>query len=186
MRKLLETFPLTVDEVRSDYFSGAIGLTHCPGMNPVPGTPWDRNLDEDLSQIKGWGAVIVVTLLEDTEFEKLRVPNLGDVVSDLGMEWLHLPLKDRCAPSNEFETCWRMASPKLRSILEDGDKVFIHCQAGLYRSGTIVAKLLIEFGEAPANAIELVRAARRYDAIDDIELENYLSQTRRNIDRSNA
>ena len=46
------------------------------------------------------------------------------------------------------------------SRLEAGEKVFLHCRAGLGRSGTITAALLISGGMMPDDAIRAVRAVR--------------------------
>jgi ADP-ribosyl-[dinitrogen reductase] hydrolase len=41
---------------------------------------WDRDLDLDLDAIREWGAVAVVTLLEERECALLRVEGLGDEI----------------------------------------------------------------------------------------------------------
>ncbi len=41
-----------------------------------------------------------------------------------------------------------------------GEKVLIHCQAGLNRSGLVAGQVLIRDGHAPADAIALLRAKR--------------------------
>jgi protein-tyrosine phosphatase len=51
-------------------------------------------------------------------------------------------------------------SGTLRDALERGDKVLVHCAAGLGRTGMLVARLLVDAGQAPGEAIARVRRAR--------------------------
>lgn len=51
----------------------------------------------------------------------------------------------------------------------------MHCKGGLGRAGTVAARLLIEFGQAPEDAIACVRAARP-GAIETHQQETYLRQ----------
>jgi protein-tyrosine phosphatase len=41
-----------------------------------------------------------------------------------------------------------------------GERVLVHCAAGLGRTGTLAAALLVAFGQAPQAAIEQVRRVR--------------------------
>lgn len=52
-----ETHPLRVG-------NGLLGLTFCPGKrgDSVYGAPWARDLDTDLSAIRGWGAGLSVSV----------------------------------------------------------------------------------------------------------------------------
>jgi ADP-ribosyl-[dinitrogen reductase] hydrolase len=44
--------------------------------------------------------------------------------------------------------------------LVNGGRVLVHCKGGLGRAGTIAARLLVELGEKPENAIAQVRLVR--------------------------
>ena len=50
--------------------------------------------------------------------------------------------------------------PALRARLAAGERVLVHCKGGLGRTGLVAARLLVEFGVAPADAVARVRAAR--------------------------
>jgi ADP-ribosyl-[dinitrogen reductase] hydrolase len=80
--------------------------------------------------------------------------------------WLHLPIRDLCAPDSVFESEWICAGSRLRGILRGGGRVLVHCRGGIGRAGMIAARLLIELGERPEAAIAAVRAARSPSAIE--------------------
>jgi ADP-ribosyl-[dinitrogen reductase] hydrolase len=93
----------------------------------------------------------------------------------LGIEWHHLPIRDVDVPDDEFEDQWKTSGPRLRSLLLEGKKVVIHCLGGLGRTGTIAARLLVEFGASPAEAIKAVRTARP-GAIETTEQQEYVTK----------
>jgi ADP-ribosyl-[dinitrogen reductase] hydrolase len=121
---------------------------------------WERDLAIDLDAVRAWGAVAVVTLVETRELAMLRVSKLGAEVARRGMSWFHLPIVDVSTPDAAFERRWKSAGEELRSILQGGADVLIHCRGGLGRAGTIAARLLIELGMDPRTAIAEVRRVR--------------------------
>jgi ADP-ribosyl-[dinitrogen reductase] hydrolase len=152
--------PLRIAELPAA--AGLIGITLCPGKKGASqfGGHWNRDLALDMSAIRAWGATAVVTLLEKHEFETLSVEALPEAVAWAGIEWHHLPVTDVHAPDERFEMRWVYAGVRLRERLRAGERVLIHCRGGLGRAGTVAARLLVEFGATPADAIARVRAAR--------------------------
>jgi ADP-ribosyl-[dinitrogen reductase] hydrolase len=156
-----ESHPLRIDAVAAPG-GGEIGMTFCPGKHQIDGMTanWQRDLALDLDRIRDWGAVAVVTLMEEHELTRYGVAGLGAAVAARGMAWLHVPIIDVDIPRAPFEAAWVTAGPRLRGWLREGRRVLLHCKGGLGRTGTIAAKLLIEQGTQPAAAIRAVRAAR--------------------------
>lgn len=165
--------PLRIDTLPAG--AGEIGITFCPGKQGPGGADfaWRRDLEQDLDALAGWGARAVVTLIEDFEFGLLGVPALGRRVQARGMEWLHLPIADLQAPDARFEDGWRAAGPRLVQHLRARGRIVLHCRGGLGRSGTVCARLLVELGETPAQAILRTRQARP-GAIETPGQEQYL------------
>jgi ADP-ribosyl-[dinitrogen reductase] hydrolase len=67
----------------------------------------------------------------------------------------------------------RVAGEELRSILRRKLDVLVHCRGGLGRARTIAARLLVELGMEPVNAIASVRAVRP-GAIETREQEKFI------------
>jgi ADP-ribosyl-[dinitrogen reductase] hydrolase len=76
------------------------------------------------------------------------------------MRWIHLPIADGWIPDQDFELNWRSTGEDVRVLLRNGQDVLVHCRGGLGRAGTIAARLLIELGTDPVNAMAMVRKAR--------------------------
>jgi len=159
---------------------GTLGVTFCPGKSDPMSSDglWSRDLPADLGSLRAWGAQALVTLLEDDEFSLLHVPKLGEMAESAGLDWYHLPIPDMAAPGWQFERRWVYAGVRLRRLLRRGGKVVIHCRVGLGRSGTIAARLMVELGLLPAEAIRQVRRARP-GAIQTSEQERHVELVRR-------
>lgn len=154
---------------------GVLGLTFCPGKSgpSVFGDHWDRDLDLDLDAARAWAASMVLTLVESHELDMLRVAGLGAAVEARGMTWLHAPIKDVSIPDAAFERRWTLIGHVLRSELDKGNRVVVHCRGGRGRAGLIAARLLVEFGAEPNAAVATVRAARP-GTIETREQEDYV------------
>jgi protein-tyrosine phosphatase len=116
--------------------------------------------EERLLRLQAEGIRAVVTLVGEAEMALLGFADLGRRVRALGMAWVHLPIGDFAAPARDFEAGWREAAPALRAELARGGAVFVHCRMGLGRTGTVGARLLVEMGMAPDEALRAVRDAR--------------------------
>jgi ADP-ribosyl-[dinitrogen reductase] hydrolase len=153
--------PLRIDWVAVPAFSGRIGMTLCPGKQQMVALsgPWARDLELDLQVITAAGARAIVTLLEEHEFAILGVPQLPQMLAQR-FAWYWLPIPDGGVPDAGFEQRWRISGTEIRERLERGEKVVVHCRAGLGRTGTIAARLLMEFGMDARSALVAVRSAR--------------------------
>ncbi len=165
---------LKIDHVTAP--SGAvIGMVHMPGRNHIDhlGRTWSRDLTDDLSVIEDWGAAGLVTLVERHEFGVLGAPGFADAVTGRRFTWFYFPISDMCAPGTSFMKGWADQGHALLAHLDAGERFVVHCAGGLGRTGTLVAKLLIENGMPADTAINTVRRARP-GAIESAEQERYL------------
>ena len=170
--------PLRIASVTPGEGHGRIGITLCPGKTDPAGMsgPHARNLEADLDKVQHWGATAVLSLITDEEFDDLSVRNLPDAVRDRHMEWLHAPIPDGWPPGRDFEDAWSVAGEAMRDRLRLGFDVLVHCRGGLGRAGTVAARLLVELGASPEEAISRVRDARSPHAIETAAQEAHVAQ----------
>ena len=173
-----ENSPLRIAAVTPGDGQGRIGITLCPGKTDPAAMsgPVARNLPTDLDAIRDWGATAVVSLITHEEIKYLGVSNLGKEVQDRHMEWWHAPIPDGEPPDPTFEREWAVAGEAIRDRLRLGFDVLVHCKGGLGRAGTIAARLLVELGADPGDAIRSVRGARSPDAIETTCQEKHVRQ----------
>lgn len=173
------THPLQIAEVRASPSHGRIGITFCPGKHDhfAYTGAWERDLGIDLDAIAAWGAKLVLTLVELTELQSLKVPQLGHEIKHRDIEWCHLPIADYSVPGEKFEQQWKTEGHVIREMLRYGDDVLVHCKGGLGRAGMIAARLLAELGMEPEEAIRSVRHVRK----GAIETPSQLALVRRTV-----
>jgi len=170
-----DTHPLRIDYVPVANVTGKIGLTFCPGKRceGLYGGTWERDLAKDLAVIENLGSKVLVTLMESHEFAILGVPEFPNTLEGSAIEWLHLPILDMNVPDDKFEHQWRIIGPRLHARLADGDTIVIHCRGGLGRTGLVAARMLVEAGLSPVDAVETVRRAREH-SIETYAQEHYV------------
>ncbi|MFD1195458.1 ADP-ribosylglycohydrolase family protein [Seohaeicola saemankumensis] len=154
--------PLQIAVVQPFKGSGRIGITFCPGK-VQPGAmsgSWQRDLGLDLDAVSNWGAVAVLTLIEDHELATLKVTDMGAQVRARHMDWFHLPIPDVSVPDAAFERQWKTVGTDLMNRLRAGFDVLVHCKGGLGRAGIIAARLMVELSVTAAEAVKAVRSVR--------------------------
>ncbi len=153
---------LRIDAVDVPRVSGRLGLCSCPGgrLAAMPGHDPATALAADVAAIRAFGAAGVVSLVEEHELTRLGVTSMPAQLRRAQLWWKHLPIPDMGVPDELFEQRWQGEGAQLRDTLRMGGHVVLHCWAGLGRTGTIAARLLVEFGMEPAAAILRVRHAR--------------------------
>ena len=161
--------------VGSGRWRGQVSMSCCPGratQQLFPSMSQDQ-LERDVGTIARWGAKALVTLLDVVELARLQVQKLPSLAPAAKLAWYHLPLSCGMLPDAEFDRSWNNVSLRLQDILREGGKVSMHCQDGGDRTGLITARLLIELGCQPQDAMNGVRAARP-GILRSAELVDYL------------
>jgi ADP-ribosyl-[dinitrogen reductase] hydrolase len=136
-----------------------------------------ERIKDDLKLIAAWKPKAVLSLMEEEELQGAGAPVhlLAEELQAHGVDWLHLPITDMGAPDHRFETAWVDVWPRLHRELEQRGRVFIHCYAGLGRTGTVAALILMNYGLSARDAMRQVREARP-GSVQSLEQESYLSR----------
>lgn len=156
--KTSESDPIEIAEVQLTA-ERKLGLSFCPGkvQRHAESGPWKRDVGMDLDRIRDHGFDVVVSLIEDFEFQKLEVQSIQNgAVEQANMRWIWVPIKDGKIPTSSN-------ADGLNQVLDaflSGDSVFVHCKGGLGRAGTVAAWLLTHVGRTAQEAVAEVRSAR--------------------------
>lgn len=116
-----------------------------------------RDIDADLAGLRALGVQTLITLTEsDPAIEKLR---------EYGVDSIHVPIVDMSVPdlATARDLCRRIAEG-----LDAGERIVVHCKAGLGRTGTILACTLVYRGLSAVDAINTIRMKNsRYIQTDE-------------------
>lgn len=126
------------------------------GISPLPGR-WGSGRS-DLAKIAEWSPTIVVSMTETAEMSRHNMADLGGLLSQLGIDWAHFPIRDFGAPKMADD--WANLSARLRRVLAEGGRVLAHCYGGHGRSGMVLLRLMVELGFDPQVALARIRAVR--------------------------
>ena len=165
--------PLRIDSVAAPG-GGLIGMTFCPGRQTdgLYTGLWQRDLATDCLAIEAWPSAALVTLMQIQEFALLNVEALPQIVMNYHFRWIHAPIPDMQIPDTRFEQQWKTLGPELHELLSAGKNIVLHCRGGLGRTGLMAARMLIERGMLPVDAVATVRAARTH-TIETYEQEEF-------------
>jgi protein-tyrosine phosphatase len=140
-----------IRKVKLDEVSGHLFLSEMPGR--------ERPLNDDIQAINDLGVDYVVCLTYLNEI-KWKSPDYAGAIENetLPFKRVEFGIEDRNIPSDK-QGFLQLAN-QIAEDLKAGVDVLIHCGAGIGRTGTLAASVLIQLGYDKDEALLLVTKAQ--------------------------
>lgn len=132
---------------------GRLGGTARPGLK--------RPLEEDLDELEGAGVTLLVNLEEQATVDLVQL-------GARGLSSVRFPILDMSAPTVRGAEAF---AARIKLLLARGEVIVLHCRAGLGRTGTMLAALLVVEGLSAVDAISSIRALRAYTVQSEAQVE---------------
>ena len=140
------------------------------GMSPLPGLTGD--FLADVEKIFNWNPTTIVSLTPKKEMEDLGASDFVSMIAKERISWVHFPIKDFSIVGQQQEVLWEKISKNISLQINNGNRILVHCRGGCGRTGMVVLRFMIEFGEDPEKALERLRVVRPC-AIETLAQENW-------------
>ena len=129
--------PLTFPETKF------IGISHCPGKY-TKDQGSSRQLYNDLKSLKHQKVDVIISLTSEIEVESMGIKNFRENMEKFGFIHFVEPIEDFSVPKSDRIKTVNELIKKILDLLKINKSILVHCNAGLGRSGLIVA-LVIKF-----------------------------------------
>lgn len=139
-----------------------------PGRLGVMPRPMPDHFDE----LKRQGVNVVVSVMEADKSAEIGLGDEAERCTVAGMSFITLPIVDHSVPS--AVTPVARLSRQIRTLLESGQGVAVHCFAGLGRSPLVCAAVLIDHDLTTFEACDLITSARGVSVPETTEQTDWL------------
>jgi hypothetical protein len=110
--------------------------------------------------LKKEGASVIVTLLHENE----GALQIGTQTQQAGIDWIWFPFS-ASKPHEQYDTIKVLQLyNQLQLLLKSGGNIYIHCSAGIHRTGMVTYGLLRYLGYRKIDALQMLRALREVTA----------------------
>ncbi|HHT9133340.1 MAG TPA: dual specificity protein phosphatase 23 [Candidatus Avalokitesvara rifleensis] len=99
-------------------------------------------------------------------------PLSNTLIEEFGFEYKHVPVEDLTAPTLEQIDEFVEFAVRMKKM---GKKVAVHCEAGIGRTGTMLACYLVHGGYSARDAVNEVRK-KRPGSIETVEQEEIIAR----------
>jgi ADP-ribosylglycohydrolase len=142
------------------------------GEHPQRGAKRAAKLRERLQQLLNSGINSFIDLTQSLEFASYA-PQLP-----AGVEYFRCPILDHSVPQQAEQM--QQLQNVIRKQLEQGKCLYLHCRAGIGRTGTAVGCYLVESGAAPDQA--LVHLNQLWQSCDHAQHWPHIPETQEQVD----
>lgn len=133
-----------------------------------------KRLEGEIESLREMGVDVMVSTLTDEEIVEVSLTEEPLYCAQNGIEFLRFPIPDHTAPPLS-DRLIRFVD-QLSQRLAAGKSVAVHCRAGLGRSTTIAACLMVSDGIDPSSACEIISAARGFTVPETEEQRDLVMQ----------
>jgi len=127
---------------------------------------WEQ-LDSETRNLREQGVDVLVSTLTDDEIEELELAHESESCAAAGIEFVAYPIPDRTVPESFQKTA--ALTMLLGQRVSEGKSVVVHCRAGIGRSSTVVACVLVSEGMNGEQAYAAIAQARGWKVPDTEE-----------------
>ena len=117
----------------------------------------DDQFENTILNWKDEGVDVVVSMLENSEIPNLLNAERG-LCEEFGMEFFSVPVRDKTVPDSV--ELFADVARQLAERIAGGQAVAVHCRAGIGRSTTMAACVLILLGVDGEDALNMIASAR--------------------------
>ena len=169
---------LAISDVPVAPFPATLALMACPGARAVPAgcDAVRETFRRDVEMLAAAGVALVLSCLQAEELP-LRRSEVAELFGAADVEWRLLPIPDMSAPDPALDSRLQGLLTQAEVYLERGQRVAIHCKAGLGRTGMVAARLLMRQGCSASAAIAAVRTSHDHAAIETAAQIAYLQRS---------
>ena len=153
-----------------------------PGPGRVALMPRPRGgdwLEDEIRSLREEGVDILVSLLEAHEVEEFELSLESERAAAAGIEFHGFPIPDHSPPPS-LESATTLVRELARKVGE-GRGLAVHCFAGIGRSATIAAAVLLARGLTLEETLERLAAARGFPVPETAEQFRWLEDFARRI-----
>lgn len=130
--------------------------------------PTAHNLVTDIAYYQSQGIDIVLSLLRAPEIEALGLMDEPNVCKAHQIEFMHFPVKDMDVPDLQ---ALQTLNSELKTAMELGKSIAVHCHGGRGRAGTVAVTLMQEFGYTSEEAMKVAQAGRQDPNVPVCEIQ---------------
>ena len=132
-----------------------------------------KDLLGDIEIIKDLDISCVASLVGKDELTELGVKNLSENISSQNIKFIQFEIKNFGIPTTTQYEELKSFINEIKDNIISGKNVFVHCMAGLGRTGMIAALVLAKLGISINQSITIIRDTRP-GSIETAEQEGFV------------